>query len=116
MSEAVKEKGKSMYKRLQTAMVLAAAVAATSTHAFAITGGRLAATAAINSVAGEFAGPMAYSLSLIAVVGTAVSWYRHHHEMGSLANGLLGVGFVGGMAIGATSLLGMIPGATGALI
>ncbi len=72
-------------------------------------GGRLAATQAVNGLANEVSGPLAYGLSLIAIVGTATSWYRHHHDMGALAQGGMGALFVGGVALGATSLMGMIP-------
>jgi hypothetical protein len=46
--------------------------------------GRLAATQAISALSTEVAGPLAYGFSLIAIVGTAVSWYRHHHDRGHL--------------------------------
>ena len=61
-------------------------------------------------------GPMVYTLSLIAIVGTSISWYRHHHDMGALAQGGMGALFTGGVALGAASLLGMVPGVAGALI
>jgi hypothetical protein len=90
--------------------------AAICSPAFAAGGGRLAATQAISALSTEVAGPLAYGLSLIAIVGTAVSWYRHHHDMGALAQGGMGALFTGGVALGAASLLGMIPGVAGALI
>ena len=83
---------------------------------FALSTGRLMSTQAVNGLAREFSGPLAYGLSLIMIVGTAVSWYRHHHDMGALENGGMGALFVGGIALGATSPLGMIPGVSGALI
>src|SRR5579862_5549556 len=104
------------HRQIQNAVAAAAVIAMSNGQAWALTGGRLAATAAVQGVAAEIAGPLAYSLSLIAIVGSAVSWYRHHHEFGHLANGLMGVGMVGGVAMGATSLMGFIPGVTGALI
>lgn len=103
---------KKVQKIAQTAIVFVAATA----PAWALGGGRLAATQAINGLSSEVSGPLAYGLSLIAIVGTAVSWYRHHHDMGALAQGGMGALFVGGVALGATSLLGMIPGVAGALI
>jgi hypothetical protein len=105
-----------MFKRIKTAALIATAMAVSGTQAWALGGGRLAATQAINGLATEVSGPLAYSLSLIAIVGSAVSWYRHHHEMGALSQGVMGVGFVGGIAMGATSLMGFIPGVAGALI
>ena len=91
-------------------------LAALSAPAWAITGGRLVATQAIAGLSNEFTGPLAYGLSLIAVVGTAVSWYRSHHDMSALAQGGMGALFVGGVALGSASLLGMIPGVAGAVI
>ena len=98
------------------ALAMASAFTISSAPVWALGGGRLAATQALNSLAGEFSGPLAYAVSLIAIVGTAVSWYRHHHDMGLLAQGGLGALFVGGVALGGASLLGMIPGVAGALI
>jgi len=87
-----------------------------ATPAFCAGGGRLSATQAINSLSSEVSGPLAYGLSLVAIVGTAVSWYKHHHDMGALAQGSMGALFVGGVAMGATSLMGIVPGVAGALI
>ncbi|MGA8026203.1 MAG: TrbC/VirB2 family protein [Bryobacteraceae bacterium] len=101
---------------MKTAAITIAAFMMTSAPAWALGGGRLAATQALNGLASEFSGPLAYSISLIGIVGTAVSWYRHHHDMGMLAQGGLGTLFVAGVALGGASLLGMIPGVTGALI
>lgn len=99
------------------AAISAALVLAAGSHpALALTTGRLAATQALGGLSGEFAGPLAYSCSLIAIVATAITWYRHHHDMGALGQGGLGTLFVGGVALGATSLLGFIPGVAGALI
>jgi hypothetical protein len=83
---------------------------------WAFGGGRLAATQAINGLSSEVSGPLAYGLSLIAIVGTAIAWYRHHHDMGAIASGTMGAVFIGGVAMGGASLLGMIPGVAGALI
>jgi TrbC/VIRB2 pilin len=105
-----------MLNRFQKAATGLVLVAVSSAPAWALGGGRLAATQAMNGLAAEATGPLAYSLSLIAIVGTAVSWYRHHHDMGALAQGGLGTLFVGGVALGASSLLGFIPGVAGALI
>jgi type IV secretory pathway VirB2 component (pilin) len=105
-----------MKTRLFRAGRNAALLIAVSAPAFALGPGRLAATAAINGLSSEVSGPLAYGLSLIAIVGTAVSWYRHHHDMGALAQGGMGALFVGGVALGASSLMGFIPGVTGALI
>ena len=54
-------------------------------------------------------GPMAYTLSLIAIVGTVVSLYRHGRDMGSLARCGMAALFLGGVALGAAALLGLIP-------
>ncbi len=105
-----------MRKQIYRAAAGIALFVAANAPALALGGARLAATAGVNGLAGEVSGPLAYGLSLIAVVGTAVSWYRHHHDMGALAQGGMGVLFVGGVALGASSLLGLIPGVAGALI
>jgi hypothetical protein len=109
--------GKSKLKRLiQKTAKQVVVLAVASAPAFSLGIGRLAATQAIGSLSSEVSGPLAYGLSLIAIVGTAVSWYRHHHDMGALAQGGMGALFVGGVALGGASLLGMIPGVAGALI
>ena len=105
-----------MLNHFQRTVIGLVLLALSSGPAWALGGGRLAATQAMNGLAAEATGPLAYSLSLIAIVGTAVSWYRHHHDMGALAQGGLGTLFVGGIALGASSLLGFIPGVAGALI
>src|ERR1700761_4767948 len=105
-----------MRKRIQMAAAIVSAFMLTRAPAWALGGGRLAATQALNGLASEFSGPLAYSVSLIAIVASAVSWYRHHHDMGVLAQGGLGALFVAGVALGGSSLLGMIPGVAGALI
>jgi type IV secretory pathway VirB2 component (pilin) len=105
-----------MFRRIGKATAMVAIFAAASAPVWAMGGGRLAATQALNGLASEFSGPLAYSVSLIAIVASAVSWYRHHHDMGVLAQGGLGALFVAGVALGGTSLLGMIPGVAGALI
>jgi hypothetical protein len=83
---------------------------------WALGGGRMMATQAIAGMSGEVSGPLAYGLALIATVGGAVSWYRNHHDAGALQTGAMGILFVGGVALGASSLLGFIPGVAGALI
>jgi hypothetical protein len=83
---------------------------------WALGGGRLVATQAIGGLSTEVAGPLAYGLALIATVGAAVSWYRHSHDSSALQTGAMGVLFVGGVALGASSLLGFIPGVAGAVI
>jgi hypothetical protein len=88
----------------------------TTAPMWALGGGRLAATQGISNVATELSGPFAYSASLVMVVGSAIYWYRHHHDMGALGNGVLGTAFVAGVAMGAPTVLSMVPGATGALI
>ena len=105
-----------MKKSIYRSATGAALFIAANAPALALGGARLAATVGINGLAQEVSGPLAYGLSLIAIVGTAISWYRHHHDMGALAQGGMGALFVGGIALGATSLLGMIPGVAGALI
>lgn len=94
----------------------AAASAFTTAPMWAIGGGRLAATQSIANVANELSGPFAYGASIVMVVGSAIYWYRHHHDMGALSNGVLGTAFVAGVAMGAPTVLSMVPGATGALI
>lgn len=105
-----------MIRRMKRIAPLAIAFAISSAPAWALGGGRLAATQALNGLASEFSGPLAYSVSLIAIVASAVSWYRHHHDMGVLAQGGLGALFVAGVALGGSSLIGMIPGVAGALL
>ncbi len=87
-----------------------------STRVWALGGGRMAATQAVNGLSTEVSGPLAYGLALIATVGGAVGWYRNHHDAGALQNGAMGILFVGGVALGASSLLGFIPGVAGAVI
>lgn len=105
-----------MRKQIEKAAVIAAGFMALSVPALALGGGRLAATQAVSGLAAEFSGPLAYGLSLIAIVGTAATMYRHHHDMGVLAQTGMGLLFSAGVALGATSLLGFIPGVAGALI
>lgn len=105
-----------MLKRIKKPATAVAVFLLANAPVWALGGGRLAATQALNGLASEFSGPLAYSVSLIAIVGAAVSWYRHHHDMGALAQGGIGALFVGGVAMGSASLLGMIPGVAGALI
>jgi len=88
----------------------------TSLPMLAAGGGRLAATQAITGLSSEVSGPLAYGLSLTAVTVAAVSWYRHHHDMSGLGQGALGTLFVAGVALGAGSLLGFIPGVAGAVV
>ena len=87
-----------------------------STRLWALGGGRMAATQAINGMSSEVSGPLAYGLALIATVGGAIGWYRNHHDASALQTGAMGILFVGGVALGASSLLGFIPGVAGALI
>ena len=87
-----------------------------SSPLWALGGGRMAATQAIGGLSTEVSGPLAYGLALIATVGGAVSWYRNHHDAGALQTGAMGILFVGGVALGAASLLGFIPGVAGAVI
>jgi TrbC/VIRB2 pilin len=92
------------------------ALALISSPLWAAGGGQLTATRAIAGLSAEVSGPLAYGLSLIMVVGSAISWYRSHHDAGALQNGAMGALFIGGVALGATSLLGFIPGVAGAVI
>jgi len=85
-----------------------------SSPLWALGGGRMAQ--AIGGLSTEGSGPLAYGLALIATVGGAVSWYRNHHDAGALQTGAMGILFVGGVALGAASLLGFIPGLAGAVI
>jgi hypothetical protein len=87
-----------------------------SSPMWALGGGRLAATQAIGGLSTEVSGPLAYGLPLFATVGGAISWYRNHHEAQALQTGAMGILFVGGVALGAASLLGFIPGVAGAVI
>ncbi len=105
-----------MRKQTKNGLTAAVLFAGSSVPLLAFGGGRLAATQAITGLAGEVSGPLAYGLSLIAIVGTAVSWYRHHHDMGALAQGGMGTLFVAGVATMGASLLGFVPGVAGALI
>ena len=83
---------------------------------FALGGGKLAATQALTGLSTEFSGPLAFAGSLIAIVGSALYWYRHHHDMGALSQAGLGTLFVAGVALGAPTVLSFIPGVAGALI
>jgi type IV secretory pathway VirB2 component (pilin) len=96
--------------------IASAASIITTAPMWAAGGGRLAATQAISNVSTELSGPFAYGASLTMIVASAIYWYRHHHDMGALGNGVLGTIFVGGVAMGAPTVLSMIPGSTGALI
>ncbi len=87
-----------------------------SSPMWALAGGRMAATQAITGAASEISGPFAYGASLLMVTGSAIAWYRHHHDAGALTNGALGTLFVAGTALGASTLMGFVPGVTGALI
>jgi hypothetical protein len=102
-----------MYRRFASTFKTLAILAVASAPAWAAGGGRLAATQAINGLATELSGPLAYGLSLGAITATAVSWYRHHGEMGHLAQAGMGTLFVAGVALGSASLLGFIPGVAG---
>jgi hypothetical protein len=95
---------------------MAGVVLAVSTAPTWAAGGQLAATQAINAAGTELSGPFAYGASLSMIVAGAVYWYRHHHDMGALGGGLIGTLFVGGVAMGAPTVLRMIPGATGLMI
>jgi hypothetical protein len=53
--------------------------------------------------------PLVYGLSLIAIVGTTVSLYRHGRDMGALARGAMALLFLGGVALGAMAFLGLLP-------
>jgi len=54
------------------------------TPVWAAGGGRLVATQAIAGLSSEVSGPLAYGLALVAVVGSAIAWYRNHHDAGAL--------------------------------
>jgi TrbC/VIRB2 pilin len=107
-------KGSQQFATRMAMAVIANAV--TTLPMWAIGGGRMASTQSIANVATELSGPFAYGASLVMVVGSAIYWYRHHHDMGALGNGVLGTAFVAGVAMGAPTVLSMVPGATGALI
>lgn len=79
-------------------------------------GGRLAATQAASGLSGEVSGPLAYGVSLIAIVGGAISWYRSHHDMSHLSSGMTNTLIIAGVACGSASLLGFVPGVAGAVI
>ena len=87
-----------------------------SVPGWAAGGGRLVATQAMNSLSSEVSGPLAYGVSLIMIVVAAISWYRSHHDMSHLGSGTTGTLFVAGVACGAASLLGFVPGVSGAVI
>lgn len=53
-------------------VVKLASLALVSTRVWALGGGRMAATQAINGMSTEVSGPLAYGLALIATVGGAV--------------------------------------------
>jgi type IV secretory pathway VirB2 component (pilin) len=107
-----------MKKRLRFGVRLAVASAASliASAPMWAAGGTMASTQAMGRLSTELSGPFAYSASLAMIVASAVYWYRHHHDMGALGNGILGTMFVGGVAMGAPTVLSMIPGATGVLI
>jgi len=96
--------------------VAGTALVISSSPAWALAGGRLASTAAVTGVASEINGPFAYGASLLMITVAAISWYKHHHDAGALGNGAMGTLFVAGTALGASSLLGFVPGVAGALI
>lgn len=92
------------------------AMALPTVKVMAIGLGTMASTVAIRGFAGEASGPLAYGLSLIMVVLGAISWFRHHHDMGAIGNGVAGTLVIGGVALGGASLLGFIPGVAGAVV
>jgi type IV secretory pathway VirB2 component (pilin) len=102
--------------RKSTSLAAASVATAVVTSPVWAAGGTLASTQALGKLGTELSGPFAYSASLAMIVASAVYWYRHHHDMGALGNGILGTMFVGGVAMGAPTVLSMIPGATGILI
>ena len=87
-----------------------------SAPVWAAGGGRLAATQAASSLSGEVSGPLAYGVSLIMIVAGAISWYRSHHDMSHLSSGMTNTLVIAGVACGAASLLGFVPGVAGAVI
>jgi hypothetical protein len=72
----------------------------------------MAATQAVSAAVTEISGTFAF----LIVAGSAIAWYRHHHDAGALTNGALGTLFVAGTALGASTLMGFVPGVTGAMI
>lgn len=105
-----------MQKHIKAAAQAAVLFALSTAPSWAIGGGTLAATRGVENLASEVSGPLAYGLSLIAIVGGSVSWFRHHHDMGALTQGAMGTIVVAGVAVGAASLLGMVPGVAGAVL
>ena len=105
-----------MLRHIKTATQAAALFALSTAPMWALGGGTLMATRAVNTLGAEVSGPLAYGLSLIAIVGGSVSWFRHHHDMGALTQGAMGTVVVAGVAVGAASLLGMVPGVAGAVL
>jgi type IV secretory pathway VirB2 component (pilin) len=103
---------------IRTGILLARgfALGLASAPAWAAGGGRLVATQAISGLSTEVSGPLAYGLSLIMIVVAAVNFYRSHHDMSHLGSGIMGTLFVAGVACGAASLLGFVPGVAGAVI
>jgi hypothetical protein len=79
-------------------------------------GQHLAATGAIVAASTEISGPFAYGASLLMITASAIAWWRNHHDMGHLGNATLGALFVSGVALGAATVIGIIPGAAGAVI
>jgi hypothetical protein len=96
--------------------VVGTAIMVAKAPLWALAGGRMAATQAVSAAATEISGPFAYGASLLMVTGSAIAWYRHHHDAGALTNAALGTLFVAGTALGASTLMGFVPGVTGALI
>jgi hypothetical protein len=110
----IKQNGRK--EKMKRKLLKLGSLALVSTRMWALGGGRMMATQAIGGLSSEVAGPLAYGLALIATVGGAVSWYRHSHDSSALQTGVMGTLFVGGVALGASSLLGFIPGVAGAVI
>lgn len=80
----------------------------------AATGGRLVATQTLANMSQEIQGPFAFGVCGVGVV-TAVVDLVQHQSLGKIGWAGAGVAGVSGLAMGADSLLRMVPGATGFL-
>jgi hypothetical protein len=105
-----------MKRELKRSLCLVTGLLLCNAPAFCMASGRLLATQAVAGFAGEASGPLAYALSLCAIIGTSIALYRHHGEMGHIVQGAMGLLMICGIALGATSLMGFIPGVSGMTI
>ncbi len=106
----------SMHRQIRKAVGMTTVFLIANMPAFAVGGGRLASTQVMVALSGEVSGPMAYAVSIIAIVAGGCVWAFNHHEMTASLKGIVAVLFAVGFVVGATGTLSLFPGLAGALI